>query len=176
MARFTPAEFKNLLARDLSGAIMPIEATSSEPHAERDLHKKVQANLLATEDAVVRPEDIARVARYLRDTLGYTLLSNITAVDYLREGVIEIVYHFAHAEGGVITVKVRVPRDEPKLPTLTEEWPGADFQEREAYDLYGVVFLGHANLRRIYMWDEFEGFPMRKDFPKQGDKYLGSAE
>ena len=54
--------------------------------------------------------------------------------------------------------------------------PDADLQEREAFDMYGVDFPGHPNLVRVYMWDEFEGFPMRKDFPKQGDKYIADEE
>ncbi|KAB8145254.1 NADH-quinone oxidoreductase subunit C [Chloroflexia bacterium SDU3-3] len=132
--------------------------------------------MLATDDLVVAPAQLPAVASYLRDALGYEHLSNITAVDYLADGVIELVYHFAHVAGGVAVVKARVPREHPELPTLTAEWPGAAFQEREAYDLYGVQFAGHAELRRIYMWDEFEGFPMRKDFSKQGDKYLDEAE
>ncbi len=110
---------------------------------------------------------------YVRDTLGYPLLSNLTAVDYLSDGVIEIVYHFLHLDGGPpLVIKVRVPREHAVVPSLTPFWPGANLQEREAYDLYGVQFPDHPNLTRIYMWEEFEGYPMRKDFPKQGDKYL----
>jgi len=66
---------------------------------------------------------------------------------------------------------VRVPRDASAIPSITPFWPGAALQEREAYDLYGVHFPGHPFHRRVYMWDEFEGHPMRKDFPKTGDKY-----
>jgi NADH-quinone oxidoreductase subunit C len=68
-----------------------------------------------------------------------------------------------------------VPREVPDVPSLTPFWPGANFVEREAYDLYGINFIGHPYLKRIYMWDELEGYPMRKDFPKQGDKYLDEA-
>ncbi len=123
-------------------------------------------------DVVVAAESIPHVAAYLRDRHGYELLSNITAVDYILDGLIEVVYQFYRLEGGGSqTVRVRVPREDPVIPTLTGEWPGANLQEREAFDLYGVRFPGHPYLRRIYMWDEFEGFPMRKDFPKTGDKY-----
>lgn len=73
-------------------------------------------------------------------------------------------------------LKVRVPRDVPEVPSLTPYWPGANLHEREAFDLFGIIFTGHPFLRRIYMWDEFEGWPMRKDFPKQGDKYIGADE
>jgi NADH-quinone oxidoreductase subunit C len=123
-------------------------------------------------DVVVNADSLPRVATYLRDVHGYAYLSNITAVDYILDGLIEVIYHFfSIAGGGPQTVRVRVPRERPIIPTLTGEWPGANLQEREAFDLYGVQFPGHPYLRRIYMWDEFQGFPMRKDFPKTGDKY-----
>ena len=123
-------------------------------------------------DAVVTPESIPAVAAYLRDRHGYQYLSNITAIDYIMDGVIEVMYQFYRLEGGgPQTVRVRCPRANPTIPTLTGEWPGANLQEREAFDLYGVRFPGHPYLRRVYMWDEFVGFPMRKDFPKTGDKY-----
>jgi NADH-quinone oxidoreductase subunit C len=128
---------------------------------------------LHTDDAVVEPQRIGEVAAYLRDALGYTYLSNITAVDYLPANLIEVVYHFYTLAGGPpLVVKARLPRQQPVLPSLTPEWPGASLQEREAFDLYGVQFVGHPFLRRVYMWDEFEGFPMRKDFPRTGDKYF----
>ncbi len=170
MAKRDPAELKQYLARDLPGALAEPHTASTRPlrHGQT-----TPVDLLATDDALVRPEALAEVALYVRDRLGYALLSNITAVDYLDERLIELVYHFFHLDGGPeLVVKARVPRDEAQLPSITPLWPGAGFQEREAYDLYGVVFTGHPDLRRIYMWDEFEGFPMRKDFPRQGDKYF----
>jgi len=182
------AEFKEHLARDVAGALAPerpkIEhagnGTGEAAAAPPARGKKVEegpADLLATGDAVVLVERLPDVANYLRDTLGYELLSNITAVDYLTDGLIEMVYHFMHTEGGPpLVVKLRVPREQPVVPSLTPIWPGADLQEREAYDLYGVQFPGHPNLTRVYMWEEFEGHPMRKDFPKQGDKYLADDD
>ncbi|GAC1358103.1 MAG: NADH-quinone oxidoreductase subunit C [Herpetosiphon sp.] len=132
--------------------------------------------LLQSNDAVIDPQQLPQVAAYLRDQHGYQFLSNVTAVDYLHLGLIEMVYHFYSLAGGPPqVVRVRVPRDNPVVPTLTREWPGANLQEREAFDMYGVQFVGHPYLRRIYMWDEFEGFPMRKDFPKTGDKYTHDA-
>ncbi|GAB4206184.1 MAG: NADH-quinone oxidoreductase subunit C [Roseiflexaceae bacterium] len=182
MAKLSPAELKQRLAQDLPGALVEPHAPANgngngatEPATKPALRhgQSAPVNLLATEDALVRPDALPQVALYVRDTLGYALLSNITAVDYLKEQLIEVVYHFFHLDGGPeLVVKTRVPRDAAQLPSITPFWPGADFQEREAYDLYGVVFSGHPDLRRIYMWDEFEGFPMRKDFPKQGDKYF----
>lgn len=134
-------------------------------------------DLLATDDLVVYAAALPDVIRYLRDTLGFTYLSNITATDYLAAGIFEVIYHLYRVDGGTaFTLKTRVSRASPNVPSITPFWLGADFQEREAFDLYGVRFDGHPDLRRIYMWDEFEGFPMRKDFPKQGDKYFGGNE
>ena len=163
------------LARALPGALAS-SVTRSELAPAPPQHGKPATNMLATDDAVVQPERIVDVALYIRDQLGYQLLTNLTAIDYLHEHVIELVYHFSDLGSNLVAIKTRVSRDEPRLPTLTPYWPGADFQEREAYDLYGVVFEGHPNLRRIYMWDEFEGFPMRKDFVKQGDKYFADGQ
>jgi NADH-quinone oxidoreductase subunit C len=184
----SPAELKERLTRDLPGALAPARPKASHagnghapaPAEQRPKGKKAEEgppDLLATEDAVVLAERVPDVARYIRDQLGYQLLSNITAVDYLADGVIELVYHFMHLDGGPpLVIKTRAPRERPVVPSLTPHWPGADLQEREAFDLYGVQFPGHPNLKRIYMWDEFEGYPMRKDFPKQGDKYLADED
>jgi NADH-quinone oxidoreductase subunit C len=173
-------ELRELLARDLPGSLAPATPHSQNGGTVRE-GATAQAKGVAGEgirpalqdyDAVVTAESLPRVAAYLRDRHGYSFLSNITAVDYLLDGLIEVVYHFYPvAGGGAQTVRVRVPREHAVIPTLTGEWPGANLQEREAYDLYGVSFPGHPFLKRIYMWDEFEGYPMRKDFQKTGDKY-----
>jgi NADH-quinone oxidoreductase subunit C len=181
-------ELKEHLIRDVPGALAPPHTKASihngdgaapkaEPPAKGKKVEEGPVDLLATRDAVVLAERIPDVARYVRDTLGYTFLTDLTAVDYLADGVIELVYRFLHLEGGPpLVIKTRVPRERSVVPSITPFWPGADLQEREAFDLYGVEFPGHPNLRRVYMWDEFEGFPMRKDFPKQGDKYLDDEE
>lgn len=175
MARITPADLTSFLTSNLPGALVQAVSRADVTPAP-PAHKSAPGNMLATDDAVVQPARLLDVAHAMRDSLGYRLLTNITAVDFLRDDLIELVYHFAHIDGGLLVIKTWVPRDEPKLPSLAREWPGAALQEREAYDLFGVVFTGHPNLERIYMWEEFDGFPMRKDFPKQGDKYLASGE
>ncbi len=191
-------ELRALLARDLPDALAQVaghaasngngnaQGTTSdlvpaEPKAQTEPIDTAEAGagheggarpVLQDDDVVVNAQSIANVAAYLRDQHGYEFLSNITAVDYLAEGLFEVVYHFfSLAGGGPQTVRVRIPREYPIIPTLTGEWPGANLQEREAFDMYGVQFPGHPYLRRIYMWDEFEGYPLRKDFPKTGDKY-----
>jgi NADH-quinone oxidoreductase subunit C/D len=119
---------------------------------------------------VVSADKLRDVAMYVRDDLGYDFLSSLTAVDYFSElpnaaSHIEIVYHlYKSTGGGSLVFKVQVPRDNSVVPSLIDIFPGADFQEREAWDLYGVKFEGHPDLRRILMWEGFAGHPMRKDW------------
>lgn len=173
MPRLSVEQVRERLEQDLPGAIVtaaPLQVSPPPSHGP-------QPSPFVTNDPLVDPHQIVAVARYVRDTLGYTFLSDIAVVDYLVDGLFELVYRFYHVAGGPpLALKTRVPRDQPELPALTPIWPGANFHEREAFDLYGIVFTGHPFLRRIYLWDEFEGFPMRKDFLKQGDKYLGADE
>ncbi|MEQ8677920.1 MAG: NADH-quinone oxidoreductase subunit D [Aggregatilineales bacterium] len=118
---------------------------------------------------IVDSKKLLEVASYVRDQLGFDYLSSATAVDYLGEGEsgsdMEMVYHaYRISGGGALTFKAQTPRDNAEIPSLIDVWPGVDFQEREAYDLYGIRFAGHPNLKRILMWDGFEGHPMRKDW------------
>ena len=116
---------------------------------------------------IVLAEKLTAVAQFMRDdaALGLDFLSSVTAADYPPERI-EVVYHLfsiAHKHGPVV-LKVKLPRENSKVASLVPLWRSAEFQEREVYDLYGVTFDGHPDLRRILMWDEFEGFPMRKDY------------
>ncbi len=105
------------------------------------------------------------IARALRDEEGFDYLSSVTGVDYLPEGQFEAVYHFFQSGGGPgIVLKTRVPRVDPFLPSLTSIFPGAEFQEREIWDLFGIRFEGHPDLRRILLWEGFDGHPLRKDW------------
>ena len=94
-------------------------------------------------------------------------------IETLRSGHLEVVYHLYSMElkHGPIVLRMRTENraDKTQLPSLTPLWRGAEFQEREVYDLYGVVFDGHPDLRRILMWDEFVGFPMRRDYVAPDD-------
>ena len=105
-------------------------------------------------------------ATALRDQFGYDYLSSITGVDYLPEGKMEIVYQLYKTTGGPgLLFKVQVPREDPvEIPSLVSIYPGAELQEREAWDLLGIKFTGHPDLRRILMWEGFAGFPLRKDW------------
>lgn len=118
---------------------------------------------------VIRPEQIVDVARFLRDDpqLSYNFLENLCGVDYLgRNPRFEVVYHLlSHTNIHRVCLKVGVPEREPAVPTLTVLWPTANWQEREAYDMFGIIFTGHPSLYRILMPEDWEGYPQRKDVP-----------
>jgi NADH-quinone oxidoreductase subunit D/NADH-quinone oxidoreductase subunit C/D len=117
------------------------------------------------EGYLVKAENLLQFAASLRDELGYDFLTSVTGVDYLPEGFFEVVYHALQTTGGPpLVFKVQVPREDPVVPSLVPIFPGADFQEREAYDMFGIRFIGHPNLKRILMWEGFHGFPLRKDW------------
>ncbi len=123
---------------------------------------------------LVAADKLLPLLTHLRDQEGYDFLSSVTAVDYQgyggkqRTGVVErfdTVYHLYSTKkgGGHINLHVRVPADDT-VPSATSVYPGANLQEREVYDLYGIKFAGHPNLRRILLWEGFNGHPMRKDW------------
>src|SRR4051794_29229826 len=115
---------------------------------------------------IVDKSRLLEVATAMRDEMGYDYLSSATAVDY--QGIadsMEMVYHAYKTTGGpALLFKAQTDRNNPVIPSLIDVWPGADFQEREAYDLYGIKFPGHPNLKRILTWEGFNGHPMRKDW------------
>ena len=117
------------------------------------------------EGYLVEASKLVEFATTLRDEFGYDFLSSVTGVDYLPEEKMEVVYHiYKSTGGGALIFKVQVPRQTPVVPSLYDVFPGADFQEREAWDLLGIQFEGHPDLRRILMWEGFEGYPLRKDW------------
>ncbi len=118
------------------------------------------------EGVIVHPDKIVEVARDLRTELGFNYLACLTGVDLIEENKLEVVYHTASIQhgGDPLVLKVQVDRDNPVVPSLVSVWPGADFQEREAYDMYGIHFAGHPDLRRILTWEGFHGHPLRKDW------------
>ncbi len=115
---------------------------------------------------IVEKDRLIEIASALRDEMNYDYLSSVTGVDYLPEEKFEVVYQFYKTTGGPgVLLKVQVPRIDPvEVPSLTGIYPGAEFQEREAWDLLGIKFTNHPDLRRILMWEGFEGFPLRKDW------------
>ena len=114
---------------------------------------------------LVQSAHLLEVARWLRHQAGYDYLSSVTAVDYFPDDRIEVVYHFYRSSGGsALVLKVAIGRQDAQLPALTPLYPGAEFQEREVWDLLGVRFAGHPDLRRILLWEGFAGHPLRKDW------------
>jgi NADH-quinone oxidoreductase subunit D/NADH-quinone oxidoreductase subunit C/D len=117
---------------------------------------------------IVDRAKLVEVARTLRDELGFNYLSSATGVDYLgleNQQHLEMVYHAYRISGGpALVFKAQTPRENAEIPSLIDIYPGADFQEREAYDLLGIRFSGHPNLKRILMWEGFDGYPLRKDW------------
>jgi NADH:ubiquinone oxidoreductase subunit D/NADH:ubiquinone oxidoreductase subunit C len=117
-------------------------------------------------DGYLVPADkLVEFATSIRDDLGYDYLSSVTGVDYLPDDKMEVVYHAYKSSGGpALVFKVQTSRSDSVVPSLVSVYPGADFQEREAWDLLGIKFENHPDLRRILMWDGFEGHPLRKDW------------
>ncbi len=115
---------------------------------------------------IVDKTHLLEFATAVRDEFGYDYLSSVTGVDYLPEGKMEVVYHVYKTTGGSgLVFKVQVPRiDIVEVPSLVSIFPGAELQEREAWDLLGIRFTGHPDLRRILMWEGFAGHPLRKDW------------
>jgi NADH-quinone oxidoreductase subunit C len=109
----------------------------------------------------------------LRDA-GYSFLASVHGVDYYpEEPRLGVLYELLDMDKvDRITVKARVHTEKPELPSVVDLWPGADHQEREIYDMFGVIFSGHPDLRRILMPEDYEGFPQRRDFPVGGEPII----
>jgi len=121
--------------------------------------------------ATVSADRIVDVARFVRDdpALRFDLPLDITAVDYIGHAQrFELVYHlYSTTHHQRLRLKARVPGDAPSIASVTPVWVGANWLERETWDMYGIRFAGHPDLRRIYLYEEFEGHPLRKDYPKE---------
>ena len=142
------------------------------PMSGEDLGKHVQVVLpLAVEqwddlNLWVKPESVLDTCRFLKERQGleFDLLNSISAVDYVEQ--FELVYHLTstlHRHSAVLKTKV-FDRAAPTVPSVVSVWQGADFQEREIWDLMGVTFPGHPNLKRIMLWEGFQGHPLRRDY------------
>ena len=121
----------------------------------------------------VQGQDILKVLTELKDD-GFNFLADLTAIDNLTLGGFErfaVSYHLlSHKTAERVTVKAYVPEEKPSLPSVESLWKTADWQEREVFDLYGIKFEGHPNLIRIMNPNDFEGYPLRKDYPRLGHK------
>jgi NADH-quinone oxidoreductase subunit C len=114
----------------------------------------------------IKGEFLLKITSFLKTTQGldFNYLNYITAVDY--QTYFEVIYNLISLEHNhSLNIKTRLTdRDKPELPSLVSLWKGADFQEREIYDLFGISFSGHPNLKRIFLWEGFQGYPLRKDY------------
>jgi NADH-quinone oxidoreductase subunit C len=143
-----------------------------------------------TKTFIVSPEDLVEVVSFLKTNPEFLMdyASNVSGVDWLakkekiktadgkeeeveKPGYLEVVYHFysMQKKHGPIGLRCRTNRENPSIPSITPVFRGAEFQEREIFDLYGIKFPGHPDLRRILMWEGFADFPMRKDYHPPDD-------
>ena len=122
---------------------------------------------------IVEPSRINAVLEHLR-AKGYRFLASVHGVDYYpEEPRLGVHYELLDMDRvDRLTVKLRVHTEAPSVPSVVAGWPTADHQEREIFDMFGVVFDGHPDLRRILMPEDYEGFPQRRDFPIGGEPVL----
>ncbi len=146
---------------------MAVRALTGEELAER-LNQGVHDSVDRWEDDVVwlQPSRVDDVAHFLRDdsALDFQFLNSISAIDFIE--YFDVVYHltsFRRQHTGVVKVRV-FGRVDLSLPSVYQVWRGADFQEREVWDLMGIHFDGHPNMKRIMLWEGFDGHPLRKDY------------
>lgn len=119
---------------------------------------------------IVKAEKIRDVAKFLRDEPGlrFDSLMCLSGVHYPKENTLGVTYHlFSTSEKHKLTLKAQMPEDDAHLPTVEQVWKTADWHEREAYDMFGIRFDGHPDHRRILCPDDWEGYPLRKDYRVQ---------
>ena len=150
---------------------MDINEIKSKFEAAGIAVKPVRETLL-----IEKPADLPKAAGLLKNEYRLDYLSSVTGADYLQ--YLESVYHFYSMEKktGPIVLRTRVPRENPKIPSLVPLYRSAEFQEREAFDMYGIQYEGHPDLRRVFMWDSYEGFPLRKDYVQEDSETLEAAD
>ena len=119
---------------------------------------------------VIGASDLRDIAKFCRDELLFDYLLDITSIDnFGEEPRFELVYHLYSMPNGIhLRLKLNVSDENDAVETVSDIWPTANWHEREAYDMMGLKFNGHRDLRRILMWDGYPYFPLRKDFPLEG--------
>ena len=139
----------------------------SEQAAQKIAERFPDAIVQSSENTIIVKDDsLFQVAQFLKTTPGldFDYLHNITAVDYLD--YFEVIYHLASIKHNhSLVLKTRShSRENPTVPSVVSLWRGADLQEREVYDLMGINFSEHPNLKRIFLWEGFQGHPLRRDY------------
>lgn len=127
------------------------------------------------ETVVVPREKLIEALSFLKEQGPFEMLVDLTAVDYYRRKTprFEVVYHLLSlSQNRRLRVKTPVPEDDPVVPTVVPLWKGANWLEREVYDLFGIRFEGHPDLKRILLWEGYEGHPLRKDYPLRAEPPL----
>ncbi len=152
------------------GGPAPETTTLTTPSRTEEIAARITAVLpdavvsSNAQEMVIKSDRLVDAAKYLRDTIKFDYLNNVTSVDWPDR--FEVVYNISSISNGgaPLNVKVNADKQDPVVPSLMSVYRGADFQEREVFDMMGIRFAGHPNLRRILMWDGFEGYPLRKDY------------
>ncbi len=123
----------------------------------------------------VEPARLVEICQYLHDEEGFDHLSLISGVDY--QEYMEVVYHlWSVRDKKMIVLKVKLPRGQPEVDSLCGIWKGADWMERETYDLVGIIFRGHPNLKRILLPEGWEGHPLRRDYDMDREQFVVLTE
>jgi NADH-quinone oxidoreductase subunit C len=130
---------------------------------------------------VVGPARLKGLMRHLRDSEGFNFLADVSCAHWPEMGRIDVVYQVRNMSTRLqFRVRVPLPEEDPEVESVSEVWRTANWLEREVYDLMGVRFLGHPDLKRIMLPEDFEGHPLRKEYPMQGDdawrNYLAPEE
>ena len=150
---------------------IPIEEIQKELEARLP---DVKLRLIRDSLLIENPEDLPRVALFLKESPKFLLdyLSSVTGADYLT--FLESVYHLYSMtkKQGPVVLRVRAPKSNAKIPSLVPVYQSAELQEREAYDTFGIIYEGHPDPRRLFMWEEFQGHPLRKDYEQEDAEVL----
>jgi NADH-quinone oxidoreductase subunit C len=154
----------------MTAELMTIEEALSS--LEKSFSGKIQkkTEFRGETSYTISANDLREIAKFCRDELSFDYLIDITSIDnFGEEPRFEIVYHLYSMPHAVhLRLKLQVPEDADAVDTVSDIWPTANWHEREIYDMMGIKFNGHPDLRRILMWDGYPFFPLRKDFPLEG--------
>jgi len=139
---------------------------------------EVKLRLVRDSLLIENPEDLTQVALFLKESPKFLLdyLSSVTGADYLT--YLESVYHlYSMAQKqGPLVLRVRVTKNNARVPSLVPVYKSAELQEREAFDTFGIIYEGHPDPRRLFMWEEFQGHPLRKDYEQEDADILETAD